>query len=196
MAWGASKDDFVLLFVGRLIPEKNLVLLVNAYQAVLRRDRSVKLVVVGDGPGRSYLQSALPTAIFCGNRFGADLAEHYASADLFLFPSLTDTFGNVVLEALASGLPVVAFNEGAASIHVTDLINGRLCSVQQNEFIDALFSFYRLYVEDMAGFRRFSKAARLSVLSAGWPSIANQFVSLAEEAMHTHSQVSESVPNV
>jgi glycosyltransferase involved in cell wall biosynthesis len=67
MAWGASKDDFVLLFVGRLIPEKNLVLLANAYQAVLRRDRSVKLVVVGDGPGRDYLQSALPTAI---NRAG------------------------------------------------------------------------------------------------------------------------------
>jgi len=188
-AWGASKDDFVLLFVGRLIPEKNLVLLANAYQAVLHRDRSVKLVVVGDGPGRNYLQSALPTAILCGNRFGADLAEHYASADLFLFPSLTDTFGNVVLEALASGLPVVAFNEGAASVHVTDLINGRLCSDHQNDFIVALLSLYRLYVEDIAGFRCFSKAARLSVLSAGWPSIANQFVSLAEEAIHAHSQV-------
>lgn len=188
-AWGASKDDLVLLFVGRLIPEKNLILLASAYQAVLRRDRSVKLVVVGDGPGRSYLQTALPSAILCGNRFGADLAEHYASADLFLFPSLTDTFGNVVLEALASGLPVIAFDEGAASTYVTNLLNGRLCSDCPMDFIDAVLSLHRLYVEDMAGFRRLSKAARLSVMSAGWPSIANQFVSLAKDAIRTHPQV-------
>ena len=93
--------------VGRVAAEKNVELGLRAFELARRSRPELRLVVVGDGPARSRLQSAYPEARFVGVQRGADLAAHYASADLFLFPSLSDTFGNVVMEALASGLPVV-----------------------------------------------------------------------------------------
>jgi glycosyltransferase involved in cell wall biosynthesis len=84
------------------------------------------MVVVGDGPARARLEAAHPEARFVGVQRGADLAEHYASADVFLFPSLSDTFGNVIMEALASALPVVSFDCAAAAEHVGDRLSGRL----------------------------------------------------------------------
>ncbi|GIL01546.1 MAG: GDP-mannose-dependent alpha-mannosyltransferase [Alphaproteobacteria bacterium] len=92
----------VFLNVGRLAVEKNL-------EAFLDLDLPGSKVVVGDGPARRALQKRYPQARFLGPRFGEDLARCYAAADVFVFPSLTDTFGNVLLEALASGLPVAAF---------------------------------------------------------------------------------------
>ena len=83
-------------------------------------------MVVGDGPLRKKLERAHPEAIFAGSQRGASLAAHYASADVFLFPSLTETFGNVTLEALASGLLVVAFRSGAAAVHIDDCTSGIL----------------------------------------------------------------------
>jgi glycosyltransferase involved in cell wall biosynthesis len=94
----------------------------------------------------------------------------------------------VVLEALASGLPVVAFNEAAASIYITNLVNGCLCEAKHGDFIRALLSLYRLYVHDLTEFRRYSQAARSSVLSAGWSSIASEFVTLAKDVVVPHSQ--------
>jgi glycosyltransferase involved in cell wall biosynthesis len=113
--WGAGEDSTVLLCVGRLAAEKNLFLLVDAYERLRAVQPAAKLVFVGDGPLRAQLAARCPDAIFAGVRRGEELAAHYASADLFAFPSLTETFGNVVLEALASGLPVVAFDYAAAA---------------------------------------------------------------------------------
>jgi glycosyltransferase involved in cell wall biosynthesis len=79
---------------------------------------------VGDGPARAGLQEAHPDFIFVGMKREEMLAAHYASADMFSFPSLSETFGNVILEALASGLPVVAYNEGAAREHLLTDVNG------------------------------------------------------------------------
>jgi glycosyltransferase involved in cell wall biosynthesis len=115
-AWGAGVDDPVMLHVGRLAPEKNVDLLVQLALELERDAPRAKLVIVGDGPSRARLASLLPRAVFTGQRTGEDLAEHYASADAFVFPSLTDTFGNVVTEAMASGLPTVAFDRGAARV--------------------------------------------------------------------------------
>ncbi|HVI91773.1 MAG TPA: glycosyltransferase family 1 protein [Dongiaceae bacterium] len=108
------------LYVGRLAVEKNL-------EAFLALDLPGSKVVVGDGPQRSYLEKRYPEAIFVGTKTGEDLARHYAAADVFVFPSLTDTFGLVVLEALASGVPVAAFpvagprdvigSSGAGALH-------------------------------------------------------------------------------
>ncbi len=92
----------ILLYVGRIAVEKNL-------DAFLGLATPGSKVVVGDGPQRAELQARFPDAHFLGAKFGEDLARHYAAADVFVFPSLTDTFGNVQLEALASGVPVVAF---------------------------------------------------------------------------------------
>lgn len=126
IAWNAAADDVVVAYVGRLAPEKNLGLLIDAFGRAQAVKGKLRLLLVGDGPARRALQRNCPTAIIAGMRRGEDLATHYASADLFVFPSLTETFGNVTLEALASGLPVVAFDQAAASGLVRKGENGLL----------------------------------------------------------------------
>jgi glycosyltransferase involved in cell wall biosynthesis len=113
-SWNAGPDTLVALCVGRLAPEKNLGTVIAAVEAMRERDARLRLVLVGDGPERARLQQRCPEAIFAGTRRGNDLAAHYASADVFLFPSVTETFGNVVPEAMASGLAVVAYDHAAA----------------------------------------------------------------------------------
>lgn len=124
--WGAVDDAPVLLHVGRLAAEKNVELALQAFRNASRFEPRVRMVVVGDGPRRRALERAFPQAHFVGMQAGAALAAHYASADLFLFPSQSETFGNVTLEALASGVPVIAFNLAAASEYVVDRVNGRV----------------------------------------------------------------------
>ena len=116
--WGVGPNALAVLYVGRLAAEKNLTLAIAAFQAIRRQRPDARLILVGDGPMAPRLQIRHPGFVYCGMRRGQDLAAHYASADLFLFPSLTETFGNVVLEAMASGLPVVAFDYAAARAHV------------------------------------------------------------------------------
>src|SRR5439155_728251 len=118
-AWGVSEHDTVALYVGRIAPEKNLELAVEAYRAMQRVGGARRFVLVGDGPQRAALQKRHPDLVFCGAIIGEQLAAHYASADVFLFPSETETFGNVVLEAMASGLALVAYDYAAARMHVT-----------------------------------------------------------------------------
>ena len=124
--WGVGDETQVVLCVGRLAPEKNLGVLVQAFDAMAATGARVKLVLVGDGPSRAALEARLAGAVFAGTRHGEDLAAHYASADVFLFPSVTETFGNVVPEAMASGLPVVAYDYAAASQLVRQGESGRL----------------------------------------------------------------------
>lgn len=123
-SWGVSGDAPVLLCVGRLAAEKGLGLALQAYRALQARIPAARMVMVGDGPQHGALADAYPDVIFTGTKRGEELASHYASADVFLFPSLTETFGNVVLEAMASGLAVVAFNRAAAQEHVANGISG------------------------------------------------------------------------
>ena len=122
--WGVGGDDVVVTCVGRLAPEKNLGVLLTAFDAIRQQQPRARLLLVGDGPMRSELQARCPQAIFAGQRTGDDLAAHYASADLFLFPSLTESFGNVTTEAMASGLPVVAFDYAAAAQLIRSGENG------------------------------------------------------------------------
>jgi glycosyltransferase involved in cell wall biosynthesis len=125
-SWGAAPDDPVVVCVGRLAAEKNLMLLAEAFEAFRAGVPRARLVVVGDGPLREQLQARAPYAHFAGSRSGDDLAAHYASADLFFFPSVTETFGNVTLEAMASGLPVLAYNYAAAAQVIDHGHNGWL----------------------------------------------------------------------
>ena len=125
-SWGAGPHDLVVLCVGRLAPEKNLGTLLAAYEAVREADTRARLVLVGDGPERQALQQRCPGAVFAGVRRAEDLAAHYASADVFLFPSLTETFGNVLPEAMASGLAVVGYDYAAAAQLVRHGENGLL----------------------------------------------------------------------
>jgi len=116
--WGAGEGTLVAIHVGRIAAEKNLGLAIEAFRAlqVLRPDAC--FVFVGDGPLRESLERQHPDFVFCGLQRGEELARHFASADLFLFPSRSETFGNVTLEAMASGVPTIAFDYGAAREHL------------------------------------------------------------------------------
>jgi glycosyltransferase involved in cell wall biosynthesis len=137
--WGAQAQDPVLLHVGRLAPEKNVQLALDTFEHLRLAQPGLRMVVVGDGPSRRRLQRAHPQACFVGVQRGNELARHYASADIFLFPSLTDTFGNVTLEAMASGLAVVAFDTAAAAQHVQAGSSGWLVPPLPGERASAAF---------------------------------------------------------
>ena len=108
-ALGWSRDDVVIAYVGRIAPEKNVEYLADALANVAAERPAVRILFVGDGPARGMLEKRVGAiAHFAGYRQGADLADHYAAADLFAFSSRTETLGNVVLEAMSSGLPVVS----------------------------------------------------------------------------------------
>jgi glycosyltransferase involved in cell wall biosynthesis len=124
--WGVTGQQAVAMYVGRLAPEKNLPLLATVFARIRAVHPGTRLVAVGDGPGRAALQAACPDLLFAGMRVGEDLAAHYASGDLFLFPSLTETFGNVTIEAMASGLAVVAYDYAAAHQYIEHGRNGVL----------------------------------------------------------------------
>ena len=169
--WGAGPDDLVVTCVGRLAPEKNLATLVTAFDAIRRQQPHAKLVLVGDGPMRKELQALCPDAVFAGQRMGEDLAAHYASADLFLFPSITETFGNVTTEAMASGLAVVAFDYAAAQRVIRDGENGAL--VPYNDGAAFVATAART-AADLAHCRVLGARARASVMALDWDGIAAQ----------------------
>ncbi|BBH44359.1 glycosyltransferase family 4 protein [Pseudomonas sp. KU43P] len=173
-AWGLGTDDIAVLHVGRLAAEKNLALLRPCLAALQKTypQQRLRLIVVGDGPQKAALQQQLPEAVFCGVQRGETLAEHYASGDLFLFPSLTETFGNVVLEAMASGLAVVAYDEAAAAQHIRHGHSGALAMPgDQVAFIDAACWL----LEENETLRRVRLNARQHASRQGWPAIVEQF---------------------
>jgi glycosyltransferase involved in cell wall biosynthesis len=123
-SWGLGDYDLAVMYLGRIAPEKNLDLAVRAFRAIREQQPKARFVWVGEGPARAAIEKANPDFVFAGLRRGEDLARHFASADLFLFPSLTETFGNVTLEAMASGVPTVAFDYGAAHDHLRNGVHG------------------------------------------------------------------------
>jgi len=122
--WGVGPDALAVIYVGRIAPEKNLGLAVQAFRAVQAQRPEARFVWIGGGPEQARLQAANPDFIFAGVQRGDALARHFASGDLFLFPSHSETFGNVTLEAMASGVATVAFDYGAAGEHLRDGMHG------------------------------------------------------------------------
>lgn len=182
--WGLKDDDLAVVHVGRIAAEKNLDLLVRSFRALQQRypQRRLKLILVGDGPLRAPLQKDLPDARFCGVQRDQALAAHYASADLFLFPSLSETFGNVLLEALASGLAVVAYDQAAAAQHIRHGHNGALAMPGDEEaFIDSA----TWLLEDPETLRRVRLNARQHASRQGWPAIVQQFESYLLDASNS-----------
>ncbi len=123
-AWGVGDSGLAVMYLGRIAPEKNLALAVRAFRALQRERPDARFIWVGDGPARAELHQDNPDFLFCGLQRGAEVARHFASADLFLFPSHSETFGNTTLEAMASGVATVAFDYGAAREHLQDGVHG------------------------------------------------------------------------
>jgi glycosyltransferase involved in cell wall biosynthesis len=173
--WGVSDSDLTLLYVGRLAPEKNLALAVEAYRSMKKRRPSIKFVIVGDGPLRASLQNEHQDLIFRGTQTGEQLAKHYASADIFLFPSETETFGNVTLEAMASGLVVVAYDYAAARIHIRHGETGILVPYGESKaFVNSSASL----VWESQSIERIGRRAREYVSSIKWSRVVERFESL------------------
>ncbi|MCI4567504.1 glycosyltransferase family 1 protein [Lysobacter sp. CFH 32150] len=123
-SWGLSEHDVAAIYVGRIAPEKNLDLSVRAFRELQKHKPNARFVWVGDGPSREQLARDNPDFIFCGIQRGETLARHFASGDMFVFSSHSETFGNVTLEAMASGVPTVAFDYGAAREYLRHDIHG------------------------------------------------------------------------
>jgi glycosyltransferase involved in cell wall biosynthesis len=177
--WGAGPEDPVLLHVGRIAPEKNLDALLAAYAAVRRCAPRARLVLVGDGPARHELQARCPDAILAGMRRGEDLAAHYASADIFLFPSLTETYGNVTAEAMASGLAVVAFDYAAAAALIQHGQSGLLAPFGDTEAFCALAAGLAGGPAAVAGL---GARARHTAAAHDWTRVVRQLESALEVA--------------
>lgn len=177
--WGARPGDPVLLHVGRLAPEKNLGTLVAAYAEVRARVPGARLVLVGDGPEGQDIKTRCPDAVFAGMRRGEDLAAHYASGDLFLFPSLTETYGNVTVEALASGLAVVAYDYAAAAARIRHGGNGLLVPFGDGE---AFCRQAAALAGAPARIRDLGAAARRDALAHGWDRVVTQLESVLDAA--------------
>jgi len=178
--WGVTPDTLVLLSVGRLAAEKNLDLTIQTYQALIAAGRPVKMVFAGDGPMRAATEAKCPDALFMGMCSHDELATLYASADLLLFPSLTETFGNVTLEALSSATPVLAFDCAAASDFVTDKKNGWLIdSNEPHTYIQRALDI----TSDSATLRQTREFSRHSVEHLGWDEIAGQVEGIFQRAI-------------
>jgi glycosyltransferase involved in cell wall biosynthesis len=169
-ALGFGADDVVVGHVSRIAVEKNVGYLGEALALAVERRPKVRLLIVGDGPARPELEARLgPGARLVGYKWGDELADHYAAADVFAFASRTETFGNVVLEAMASGLPVVALRAGGPGEFVQDGETGLLIDPEAppSEFADAVVRL----ADDLDLRRRMAAAARDFALSQSWDAI-------------------------
>jgi glycosyltransferase involved in cell wall biosynthesis len=172
-ALGFAPEEVVIGHVSRIAAEKNVAFLAEALAEVTAARPQARILVVGDGPERPALERRLgPAARFAGYRTGSDLADHYAAADLFAFASRTETFGNVILEALASGLPVVAIHAGGPGETVREGITGRLVDpdLPPSCFARAVVDL----IDDHATRRRLAEAARAFALEQSWDAVMNE----------------------
>ncbi len=184
-SWGADSTTRVLLYVGRLAPEKNLKLVIQTYNNLKRNHADIKLVLVGDGPMRAGLEKDNPEVIFAGFQTGASLAQHYASGDIFLFASQTETFGNVTLEAMASRLAIVAFHHAAAGELIQSGVNGMLA--RTHSALDFEMGVQTL-LNNQAFMQHVAHQACLSARALSWRMIVERTEGVFHHVMHQHSQ--------
>jgi len=179
-SWGAGPDDLVVLHVGRMAAEKNYPLLFRAFDAVKAVAPRAKLVLVGDGPMLSAYQRQRPDAIFTGFYTGVNLARHYASGDLYLHASYTETFGNVVTEALGSGLAVSAFHYAAAREFIVDGESGLTAPVADEA---AFLANAARLAGDAALRARVAAGGVAAARRLSWDAIVDRFAADLAEAL-------------
>lgn len=180
-SWGVNEQDLVLIYVGRLAKEKNIYQVLESFTEIQKKLPSTKLVFVGDGPLRNHLQSLCPDAIFAGTQIGNDLATYYASGDIFLFPSLTETFGNVIPEAMASGLGVVSYAYAAASNLIEHNKNGVLVDLNSPaSFVKSALAL----ACDRGKLNAIREFVHFSVMHLEWDEVCDRFEFVIHAAAH------------
>jgi len=181
-SWGADEETPVVILVSRLAPEKNLNVVIQAFEQMRKIHPLARLVMVGDGPARAELQANNPHVIFAGMQTGEELAQHYASGDIFLYPSLTETYGNVTVESMASGLATVAYDYAAARQHIRHDLNGLLVPYEDTE---AFIAQSKAIISDMARVHRLRHAARHTMESQTWERIMGDLESVLIDTIRT-----------
>ena len=175
--FGATNGQVRLLYVGRVSREKDLDLLGEAFRRLRDEGLSIQLFIVGHGPYSKELSKALPEAVFTGYLTGSDLAAAYASADIFVFPSTTDTFGNVIIEAQASGVPVIVSDSGGPKELVDNERNGL---ITKSHDLEDLKRAIRELVVDSNLRKEMGVHARESVINRTWPNAFRKFWAATE----------------
>jgi glycosyltransferase involved in cell wall biosynthesis len=178
----------VALCVSRFAPEKNFPLVLDAYRAMRAVRPDTRLVLVGDGPMAGELKRALAGemrgAVVAGRLVNGALSAHYASADIFLFPSITETFGNVTMEAMASGLAVVAYDYAAARQHIVHGRSGLLAPVNDRiRFIEQAAALAR----DLPRVRMLGRHAREVAIPLGWDKVVADFEDVLRDSIAEHA---------
>ncbi len=167
-----GNDHPVVLFASRLVWEKNLETLIRIYQELQMRGANVNFMVAGDGVAMAECKAAMPNAIFTGKADHDLLSVLYASADVFVFPSTSETYGNVVQEAMASGLPCVIANGGGSAEFVEDGVNGFKCD-PNNEI--AYVEKVMLLLKNSGLRQRFGEKGRRQVSQCSWDVLASEY---------------------
>ncbi|MEX0599355.1 MAG: glycosyltransferase, partial [Rhodothermales bacterium] len=179
---GFAPDDVVVSYVGRLVREKGLDVAASVIERLHRDGSNVRSLIVGDGPLRESLRKRLTETIFTGHLDGDALSTAYASSDIFLFPSDSEAFGNVIVEAMASGLPVVCAAGTGAGSHVAD---GRTGLVAPPRDADAFYDRTRRLVRDRALRETMGRRARAAAASYDWSQTLQNISNYYDEAIAT-----------
>ena len=171
-SWGADEHTPVMIYVGRIAEEKNLDLTLRCYQELKAIDPSLVFVMVGNGPAVERIRQAHPDIILAGPKTGDELGAHYASADFFPFTSVTETYGNVILESMASGIGILSYHYAAGKIHIELGENGYHAPLgDESSYLQQAKQF----LENPADLQRIRQNAAEHAQRYNWPSIANGF---------------------
>ena len=177
---GFKPDDIVVTFVSRLVWEKNLKLFSDVLNRLMEKYDHVKAMVVGDGPAGNELKQILPNAVYAGFLTGDDLSKAYASSDIFFFPSDTETFGNVTLEAMASGLPCVVADAVGSKSLVDHEENGYLAPVEKS---DLFYSYIDELVRNPGLRKKMADASRQKAGGYSWQNINGNLLNYYEQVL-------------
>lgn len=183
-SWGVDEQTMVMLYVGRLSPEKEIDTIIQGFLSLSQNNApKVKLVIVGDGPDQSRLKQMdlKQQVIFTGALTGERLAQAYASSDVFVFASQVETFGNVVLEAMASGLPVLAYDYACAHQYIEQGVTGWKIPLKQKQ----LFKQQLQQLPPVEHLRKMGKLAQKNVQHVGWEHPVQQFEQALQRVVQT-----------
>ncbi|UTW55268.1 glycosyltransferase family 1 protein [Kordiimonas sp. SCSIO 12610] len=196
MAWrqslGIKPEEKVILFVGRLVLEKGLDVYAQILDSLTTKGITHKALIVGEGPERDAFQRRLPNAIFTGFQNGENLARAYASSDIFVNPSITEAFGNVTLEAMASGVPAICADASGARVIVKPDVTGFLVSPKN---IDAYVNKIEEFINNDTLHQQFCLASERHSQNLTWESVLSELFAQYEEVVETYSAQTKLSPS-